>query len=406
MADNIFRIVLGVLVGAWVARYLGPNQFGELAYALAFVAFFQTVSKLGLDSVVIRDLAKDPNAASITLGTVFRLRLVMGFTVWAVAIGAMALLRPGDATSLLLVAIVAGTVVFQAADTIDLWFQSCTQSKRTVMAKTGSTILVTLIRVILILAKAPLIAFAAVMVTEAALTALGLFWVYNRYPTRASWSWNTRRARQLVRESWPFLLSSISVIIYMRIDQIMLREMVGEYELGIYSAALPLSTVWYFIPMAISSSVGPMIARAKNSSEIIYNAHLERLFSLMWWYSLPLCLCIAMLSEQLITCLYGPAYSASAVVLAVHVFANVPVALGVAQSQWIVNEGHSTFALYRTQLGMISNVLLNLILIPTHGAVGAAVATVIGQIMAAILSNLFFEPRMFVRQIRCLVHYA
>ena len=113
-----------------------------------------------------------------------------------------------------------------------------------------------------------------------------------------------------------------------------------------------------------------------------------------------------MLSEQLITCLYGPAYSASAVVLAVHVFANVPVALGVAQSQWIVNEGHSTFALYRTQLGMISNVLLNLILIPTHGAVGAAVATVIGQIMAAILSNLFFEPRMFVRQIRCLVHYA
>lgn len=406
MADNVLRMMLGVFVGAWVARYLGPKQFGELTYVLAFVAFFQAIGKLGLDSIVIRDLARDIDVAPAILGTSLRLRLITGLACWAAAIGGMALLRPGDATTLLLVAIVASTVVFQAVDTIDLWFQSRTQSKLTVIAKTSAVTLASLIRVALILAGAPLVIFAIVTPIEAALAMLALVWVYRRYPTPIGWTWRVEQARQLLHEAWPFLLSGIMILIYMRIDQIMLREMVGEYDLGIYSAALPLSTAWYFIPMAICASVAPALARKKIRSEVEYMVALERLFSLMWWYSLPLSVGIAILAKLLIGLLYGTAYTASTAVLAVHVFSNVPVGLGVAQSQWIANERRNTFALYRTILGAISNILLNLIFIPEHGAMGAAVATVLSQIIAAIISNLFMEPRMLLTQIRCLFRYG
>lgn len=400
LADNVLRMVLGVLVGAWVARYLGPEQFGELAYILAFVVFFQVIGKLGLDSIVIREIAHDPDSAPIILGTVFRLRLIAGMACWFAAIGGIALLRPGDSRAMILVAIVAGTIVFQAADTVDLWFQSRTQSKRTVLAKTSIVLITSLIRVALILVNASLEAFAVAMLIEAALLAFALLVAYKRYPTPVIWIWKSDQARRLLMESWPFLLSGVSILIYMRIDQLMLREMVGAHELGIYSAALPLSTAWYFIPTAICASVAPALARKKARSETEYIIALERLFGLMWWYSLPLCVAIALLSKPIIDLIYGFAYSASSEVLALHIFSNVPVAIGVAQGQWTVNEKRIVFALYRTLCGATINVLMNLLLIPFLGAIGAALASILAQFFSVVFLNFFLAPCILKMQFR------
>ena len=405
MANSMLRMAAGVLVGAWIARYLGPSLFGELSYAVAFVAFFQAIGKLGLDSIVVRDLARDAEAAPSILGTAFRLRLAFGAVSWIAAIGGMALLRPGDATALVLVAIVAGTVMFQAADTVDLWFQSRSQSKRTVLAKTTGLALASAVRVALILLKAPLEAFAAALLIEVALSALALGWAYRHFRASSPWHWQSTRAVQLLKESWPFLLSSMAILVYMRIDQLMLRSMAGLHELGIYSAALPLSTAWYFIPIAICGSVAPALARKKARSEFEYMALLHRLFSLMWWFSVPLCVMLALLSGPLISLLYGAAYSASAAVLSIHVFANIPVALGTAQSQWIANEGRGPLAIYKTTLGAGSNVLLNLWLIPDLGAVGASIATVASFFISAIFSNLFFSRAILIQQISSLFKY-
>src|SRR5205809_7246388 len=95
-ADKAMRMVMGVLVGAWVARYLGPSQYGELAYVLAFVAFLSVICQLGIDAVAIRDMARDPRAAPAILGTALRLRLITGFAAYGAAILGMAMLRPRD----------------------------------------------------------------------------------------------------------------------------------------------------------------------------------------------------------------------------------------------------------------------------------------------------------------------
>lgn len=406
MADKVLRMVLGILVGAWVARYLGPNQFGTLAYAIAFVAFFQAVATLGLDNIAVRDMARDPNAAPSILGTTLRLRLLIGFACWAAAIAGMVLLRPGDSQALLLVAVIAGSALFQSADTVDLWFLSRTQSKRTVLAKSSALLLASGARIGLILIHAPLVTFAAVMLVEAAITAFALTWAYRGYRTHAPWVWKTQRARHLLQEAWPYLLSGVAILFYMRVDQIMIREMVGEHELGIYTAALPLSTAWYFIPMAICASVAPALARKKARSEAEYMTALSRLFSLMWWYSLPLSVLIALASTPLVGLLYGPAYAASATVLAIHVFGNVPVGLGVAQSQWIANEKRGVLAFYKTTVGALANVCLNLYMIPKYGALGAAIATLISFSISAVFSNILLAPRIFSKQLISLVRYA
>ncbi|HZO01037.1 MAG TPA: flippase [Burkholderiales bacterium] len=396
--DRAVRTVVGIAVGAWVARYLGPAQFGELAYALAFVAIFQILAQLGLDSLVVRDIGADPGNARERLGTALRLRLVAGLACWGAAIGGMALLRPGDTGALLLVAIVAGSIVFQAADTVDLWFQSQTQSKRTVAAKSLAFALASALKVALVLWQAPLAAFAAVVMVEAALSALALVLVYRRYPAPGRWTWSATRGGDLLREAWPLLVSGLAVVLYMRVDQIMLRELVGEGELGIYSAALSLSTLWYFIPMAIYSSTAPAFSRLKLQSEAAYLEALARLFALMWALAGAVSIVMALSAGFLVDLLYGGAYRDAATVLAVHVFANIPVALGVAQSLWITNERRPQFALYRTLFGLLVNVALNLALIPRYGAIGAALATLIAQFCAAVLFNAFAAREILALQ--------
>jgi O-antigen/teichoic acid export membrane protein len=396
--DRTMRAVVGVLVGAWVARYLGPAQFGELAYAIAFVAIFQIVAQLGLDSLVVRDIGADAGNAVERLGTALRLRVVTAFACWGAAIGGMALLRPGDADVLLLVAIVAGSIAFQAADTVDLWFQSQTQSKRTVGAKGVSYLVASALKVALILWQAPLVAFAWVVLAEAALSALALAAVYRKYPTPARWRWSTGRARELLREAWPLLLASLAVVLYMRVDQIMLRELVDERELGVYSAAWSLSTLWYFVPLAIYSSSAPAFSRLKMQSEKAYLDALGQLFTLMWGLSLAVSIAMAFSAGILIDLLYGTAYRDAAPVLALHVFSNIPVALGVAQSLWITNERRPQFALYRTMFGLLINVGLNLLLIPRYGAMGAAMATLVAQFSAAVLFNAFGARRVLALQ--------
>jgi len=403
LADRAIRVVMGVVVGAWVARYLGPSHYGELAYVLAFVAFFSVTCQLGLDAVAVREMSRNDDAAPALLGTALRLRLIAGFGAYIAAVVGMALLRPGDTRALILTAVVAGTVVFQAADTYDLWFQSKTQSRRTIVATAVAYLGANGVKVVLILAHAGLVAFAAVGVLEAALAALALYLAYRRFPARTRWSWDPVWARQLLRESWPYLIAGLAITVYTRIDQVMLRGMIDVHELGIYSAALPLSTVWYFIPLAISISVAPAIARRKQYDSAAYDRGLAQLFSVMWWVMLPLCALVALTARPLIALLYGEAYAASADVLKIHIFASVPVALGVAQSNWIVNEKRGMISLNRTVLGAICNVLLNLFLIPRYGARGAAMASVGAQLVAAVFSNLLLAPRMLVVQMSSLL---
>jgi polysaccharide transporter, PST family len=203
----------------------------------------------------------------------------------------------------------------------------------------------------------------------------------------------------LVRQSWPFALASVAVMIYMRVDQIMLREMAGERELGIYSAALPFSQALHFIPVVICASVLPTLARDHAEDRTLFFERLQKLFTVLAWVAIILVLGLILGADFLIATLLGPAYRESAPVLALHVVTNVFIFLGVAQGQWVLNERRPGVSLAKTLIGAAANVGANLILIPRHGALGAAMAAVLAQGVAAVLSNSILAPKIFVMQL-------
>ncbi|MDD5175193.1 MAG: flippase [Sterolibacterium sp.] len=405
-ADKAVRMGGGLLLTIWIARYLGPVSFGQLSYAIAFVALFGAIATLGMDGLVVRELVREPENTDEILGSAFGLRLIGSCLAVLVAVLGVCLVRPGEAAAQALVAIVAVGTLFQAVDIVDLWFQSRVQSRFTVIARNLAFIAMLLIRVALILTQASVAAFAWAASAELALAALALA-VSFHFQGRAWAALRPRlaRMRALFSEAWPLLVASLAVLVYMRIDQVMLAAMLGEREVGLYAAAVRLSEMWYVIPTVLVSSVMPSLTEARARSEELYYQRLQRLFNLLaraaYLVAIPVSLC----AGPLMRLLYGESYAAAGTVLAVHVWTVVFVFVGVAYSPWIINERRSHYLMLQTSSGACFNVLLNLWLIPSHGAVGCAIAAVLAQALAVWLANSLFAPtrRIFRMQAKALL---
>jgi polysaccharide transporter, PST family len=387
-ADRILRMGFGLVVGVWIARYLGVKQFGIFNYATAFVAMFSPLATLGLDAVIVRRLVGDVTQQQEILGTSFWMRFIAGWFTWLVAVIGIYLLRPGDVTTVVAVIILGAVNISQSVDTIDLWFQSQVQSKYSVLAKNIAFIIATTNKAILISIHAPFLAFVIVVLIEAVLGAIGLIIVYQQQGHLLKlWSWSRSLAQDLLRESLPLILSGLTIMIYMRIDQIMLGQMIGDKAVGVYSAATRISEVWYFIPMTVSSSVMPSIFKAKEIGEELYYQRIGKLNRGLTWLAIVVAIIMTFVSKPLIVMLFGNSYLESGNILAVHIWASVFVFTGVATSGWFIAENLAYLSLYRTLSGAVVNILLNIFLIPVYGGLGAAIATVIAQAVASFISN-------------------
>lgn len=379
---------VGLFVGVWVARYLGVEQFGTLNFASAFVALFSTLSTLGLPGLVIRSLTHEPEKRNEILGTTFWLQVLGGIVGLILSVSTILLFRREDPLTVSLVATLGSAGIFQAFDTIDLWFQSQVQSRYTVVAKNTAFLIFAVVKVGLINLGAPLIAFALATVAEVVVGALGLLLGYrSQGHSLLKWRWNTALAKDLLKESWPLLLSGLTIMIYMRIDKIMLGQMVTSESVGLYSAAAQISEVWYFIPMSLAASVAPSIYAAKQIGQGPYLQRLKKLISTLTLVSIAFAIPIALLSQPIILVIFGPEFIQSAPILSVHIWASLFVFTGVATGPWFIAEGLTHLSFRRTLMGALVNVILNLVFIPIYGGVGAAIATLVSQAIASFLSN-------------------
>lgn len=387
--EQVLRILAGLFVGVYVARYLGPEQFGVYSYAAAFVALFGTIAKLGLDGIVVRDLVNHPDKRDIYLGTAFWLKLI-GALLTLIALAIAVQFTSNDATTNLYIFIIASGLIFQSFEVVNSYFQSKVLSKYVSIAKLIQLALSSVLKLYFIFIQADLFWFVLVSLIDQISLAFSLAFTYWRHKIGSFLGcFSVGTAKAMLRNSWPLILSGIAVMLYMRIDQIMIKEMLGDREVGLYSAAVRLSEAWYFVPVIITTSLFPAIVNARKTDQELYNKRLQRLYSVMVWMAIMVALPMTFLSNWVVELLYGVAYREAGPVLMIHIWAGVFVALGVTSSSWLINENLQQIALYRTLSGATTNVILNLILIPNYGVVGAAIATVISYMIAGFVFDLF-----------------
>lgn len=380
--ERIIRMLVGFFVSVYVVRYLGPNDFGLFSYALSFVGLFATLSTLGLDSIVVRELVKAPGRRDELLGSVFNLR-IWGGVVSIILLAATVFVSGENSLTTILILIISATNIFQCLNVVEYYFQAKVESKFNVYVQSASMLIAAVLKVVLILTNSPLIYFAIVHASESFFLSIGYFLVYKKNNLSITkWHFRKETAKVLLKDAWPLILSGIVISVYARIDQVMIKNMMDTKEVGIYAAAVKLAEAWYFVPIILSSSLFPAILNAKQINEKMYMSRLQKLYDLLAYLAIGFSLFITFFGTLIIDVLYGSKYSGSAPVLTIYVWAGVSVALGIASSQFLVSENLTKISFYRTLVGMILNIGINFYLIPRMGITGAAIATLVSYTIA------------------------
>ena len=407
LGERILRMGVSLFVGIYVARYLGPERFGLLSYASSFVGIFVALATFGLDEVVVRELVKTPEQREKILGTSFLLKLVGTLLMWAAILVAIPFTENDFQTNILIIIIAFG-VLFQAFNVIDLSFQADVKSKYVVHAQFVQLIISSIVKIILVFNEAPLIWFASVFFLDAIVLALGLVFTYLHNSNKIfSWKWSYETSKNLLHDSWPLIFAGIVVSVYMKIDQLMIKEMLGAKEVGLYAAAVKLSEAWYFIPMAIASSLYPAIINARVFQKEVYYQKIQNLFDLMVWIAVSIALPTTFLSTLVVEFLYGKEYLGSSSVLIIHIWTGVFVFLGVASSKYLLAENFIKKTFYRTFIGALLNIIMNYYLIRIIGIQGAAISTLVSHFFAAYLYDFFDKDlrNMFIFKTKSLLFY-
>ena len=403
--DKVMRMGVGFLIVVWVTRHLGPEQFGRLSYAIAFVSLFAAVANLGLYGIVVRDIVRYPDAREQIIGTALGLKCIGGCLCLLLAVGLILVVRPGDITIQWMGAIIAAGTIFQSLDVFDFWFQSQLQSKFVSLANIPGFLVMAGVKITLILVDAPLVAFAWATCFDFVLAGIGLASAYQLTTHRlAKLRFNGKWASSLLRDSWPAIFAGLMLMVYTRIDQVMIGQMMDDASVGLYAAAAKLAEFWYFFPTLILNSILPSIVKAKQQGEEIYGRRIQQVLDLMAVMSYLFTIPIALFARQILVFMYGSGYEPAAPVLSIYVLSGVFVFLGHAREYWVTVENITRFSMYSTAVGAAINIVLNYILIPRYGSVGAAWATLVSLLMAGYLVNAFHGRTrgVFKRQTRAL----
>lgn len=377
----MFGKILSMVVGFVIGRYLGPSSFGELSFADAFTTILAAVGALGLDSFIIREIINEPLKKDEILGTSLMLRLGVNVLLIPFTVGIYLLFhnyteKPGDPLTWI-VFILTFASFFKSFNVIDSYFQSQVSSKYVVQVQNVCIVISAIVKILLVVFHMPLIYFALSLTFDSLILAFGLIYMYHKRGFKITdWTFDKKRALGLLQKSFPLILSAVMVSIYMKIDQVMLKS-VGSVEVGIYSAAAKISEAWYFIPIAIVTSVFPAIIHARKTDLERYNKRLKNLYDLLVFISLPVAILISFFGGDIIHLLYGDTFDGAGQMLSIHIWSGIFVFLGSASSQYLLAEGYTMISFQRTALGAIVNILLNLWLIPKYGGVGASIATLI-----------------------------
>lgn len=378
LTDRLARLTLALVIGIWVARHLGPDQFGLLSFALAITSVLAAFASTGIDSLVVRELVDRPDSRREVLGTAAALRLTGAIVGMTLACVVALLLRPHDPLVLWLVAVAALGFLFQPIEVIDLLFQANMTPRKSVIARLIAYAIGAMVRVALILNDASVLAFAIAHVLETALAALGLLVSYKlTEPRRVRWRMAQSTAFSLFREGWPLAASMLVIATQSKIDHIMLGQLAGDREVGIYGAAARVTEAFIMIPYTIILAAVPALARKRNEAGNNYGEAFDRLCASLVGGCYLAAIAIALAADPIIRILFGARYADSGPVLAIHIWTLLFVSLITATSHYLVLERSAHLTLYRTAFGCALSFVLNLILIPRFGALGAAWATLI-----------------------------
>ena len=399
IGGQVFQMGLTLVIGMLTARYLGPSNYGVIGYTASYVSFFSVVCQLGYTSTIVKELLDHEERQGEILGTTIFFRVctsllssvIMSALIYVVDDGDMLIVRVGFLQSL--------SLVFHSFEMIHYWYQSRLESSVSVKIQSLAYLIMAGYKIAILALGKSVEWFAFSTTLEAAVVAIALLWTYRRSKGQKL-NVSVSAGREMLMNSYHFVLSGLMSTIYSEMDKIMLGQMMNDTAVGYYTAASKISTMWSFVLMAFINSARPVIMSSKNISEERYLKQLKRLYAAIIWVGIAMAVCISVGGKLIIYIMYGEAYMPATSTLQILAWYTMFSILGSARGIWIVCENKAKYVKYYLGIGAVLNIILNYTLIPIYGAGGAALATLATQMFTAVFAPLIFkETRVYGRHI-------
>ena len=388
---KIVQSILSFLIGLITARYLGPSNFGIISYVASVVSFAMPLMQLGLNNTLVKEFIKSPDDEGKILGTSLVLNIISSIFCIIGSVSFVALTNAGEKETILVCVLYSFTLLFHATEMTQYWFQSKLLSKYPSIAALCAYIIVSAYKIFLLVTQKGVVWFACSQVLDYAIISMAQLFIYKKLGgQKLVFKW--KLGREMLSRSKYYIIPSLMVVIYRHTDRIMINMMVGEAETGFYSAAVTCIGVTGFIFAAIIDSARPIILEAKNHSQVLYEKRLIQLYSIMTYLSLAQSIVMTVFAKFLVYMMYGAEYADTAGILMVAVWYITFGHYGTVRNIWILAEKKQKYLTGINVTGALANVVLNLILIPLWGAVGAAVASVITQFSTNVVIGFFWKP--------------
>lgn len=404
VGGKLITIAGSLLVGLIIARYLGPERWGLLNYIISFIFLYQTFAVFGLDYIEVREMARCPEACDTIMGTAFVIRLVFALlAMMAVAITAWT--TESDPYVAIMLCIYAFTIICSTLNVVRNYFMAKVQNKYVAQSEILRTLIGMALKLLLFFLGVGLTGFILASIFDTVLLASGYLAAYHRkVGSLRSWCFDAGWCRLLLRESFPLMLTSAAVMVYQRIDQVMIGRMIDKEAVGYFSTAGRFVEALIYIPMMLSQTISPVLTRLRGQDETLYRKRAQFFMNASVWLSLVLAAVLSALSYWIIYILLGKQYLPSVPVLQIMAFKAASVALSNTAGTMIVVEGLQRYAIVRDLFGCIVCVVLNYLFLPQYGIIAAAVVAIASNIAAGWFADLFVPSyrHLFVMQTKAL----
>ncbi len=395
--QNIYSMLLSLVIGALSARYLGPSNYGLIGYGASLVSLFTSLSQLGLNNILMNELVTRPDEKGTTLGTALVMRLVASIVSFCCVLVFVTIMEPGNKVLLIITALQAFAIICHTYELLNEWFLSELQSKVYVAATSVGATVVGVWKVFLLMKGASVEWFAASTTIQALVCGgivLAVFFRRKKFHLK----FYLARAKELFGKSNHYIISGLAVALYTQMDRIMLGKMMGETEVGLYTSAMTIAMLWEFIPQAIVNSSRAVILEKKTKSYDEYIRLFKILMLAISIMGIGVGMVIQILGKYLILILYGKDYAGAGILLKILIWSTSFAMLGTARGIWNVAENKNKYVKYYTIIGSIFNLIFNYFAIQVWGAAGAAFGTLLSQMIVALGAPMLWkETRAFVR---------
>ncbi|GAB3895546.1 flippase [Spirosoma agri] len=392
LQGKLINYILIFAVGIYTINRLGPERYGVFTYCYALSSFFTTLVGFGLREIVIRELAKNAENRRTILGTAGALMGGFSLVSYGLVIGVVYVLRPSDDFSHQLVSLLGVSLFFVPLTVFSFYFDAQLQSKKAVGAANIASIATSAAKVTVATVSKNLFLYGVATLTESFITGIGLLYLAIKEQLLNGLRFDRRFARMLLRDSWPLAVSNMAIWLFMRVDQILVRDMAGDFESGIYATANRFVDAVYFVPMIIQSSFLPKIVKAHQKSLAEFLQSLAHLHKIMVGAAYAIIVGFVLFIKPFIVFFLGNRFEASADVSLVLVITLLFVALGVARNAYVYTLNLSHLFLRITLIGSVLNIGMNMFLIPRYGAYGAAISVLVTQFYVTFLSSFIHKP--------------